>query len=503
MILLKVVRTMHAIYVRVSTEDQARHGYSIDFQIAACRDRLAELDIKENIEEFIDDGYSGEFLDRPELDRLRDFIHSGVVETVIIYDPDRMSRNLTNQLVLADEIEKANIKLMFVTGDYDVSPEGRLFFSMKGAVAAYEKAKIRERTTRGRRQKAAAGKIVQNARPYGYSWDKDNSMYTIDDAQAKVVRIIYDLLLTKEMGCRVIALELKTLGIIGPKGKPLSATTVHKVVSREMYCGTHYLFRQRIKKIGPKKAEITNLPPDEWIPIQIPPIVTREEWEQAQLQLKRNQKMSKRNTHHEYLLRGLLFCTLCGRSLMPGTRPAKRKTSAPKLYSYYTCITIESGSYATTGERCQCMRIPVEKFDDQIWSIFISIAKSEKTFTDFIRRKDFPDHSAKIAELTNIITEYINRHSQIARFIREGLLDPAAAESELHTISRQLATAKSNLFALKAAQEQLTKLKQKTIISEEIFSASTLEEKRNIIARSGFKIYAIRREENHIEFYFE
>lgn len=223
---------MNALYVRVSTEDQVRKGYSLGDQINACRNHLLAID-HTNIEEYIDDGYSGEFLERPGLEKLRNDLQRGMIKTVAIYDPDRLSRNLTNQLIIADEIEKAGAKITFVTGDYDCSPEGRLFFSMKGAVSAYEKAKIRERTSRGRRAKATKGKIVLNARPFGYDWDAENSMYLVNEREAEIIRLIYDLCINHGYGARIIALELVRLGIMGINNRPLSISTVSRILTKE------------------------------------------------------------------------------------------------------------------------------------------------------------------------------------------------------------------------------------------------------------------------------
>lgn len=223
---------MNVLYVRVSTEDQVRKGYSLDDQINACRSHLLALGYT-TIEEYIDDGYSGEFLERPALERLRNDLQKGMIKTIAIYDPDRLSRNLTNQLIIADEIEKAGARITFVTGDYDCSPEGRLFFSMKGAVSAYEKAKIRERTSRGRRAKATKGKIVLNSRPFGYDWDAENSMYLINEKEAKTIHLIYDLCINYGYGARVIALELVRRGIMGINNRPLSVCTVSRILKNE------------------------------------------------------------------------------------------------------------------------------------------------------------------------------------------------------------------------------------------------------------------------------
>ena len=98
---------MNAIYCRVSTDTQAEQGYSISDQIRSCHAHAAKLGLITTKEsEYIDDGYSGEYLERPALDRLRCEIRAKRIKNVIIYDPDRLSRNLTNQLLIADEIEK-------------------------------------------------------------------------------------------------------------------------------------------------------------------------------------------------------------------------------------------------------------------------------------------------------------------------------------------------------------------------------------------------------------
>lgn len=73
-------------------------------------------------------------------------------------------------LLLADEVDSAGAKLYLVTSSYDASPEGKLF-SMPGAIAEFEKTELRERTQRGKRAKALAGKVVFNDHAYGYDWD--------------------------------------------------------------------------------------------------------------------------------------------------------------------------------------------------------------------------------------------------------------------------------------------------------------------------------------------
>ncbi|WP_378952013.1 recombinase family protein [Pelosinus sp. sgz500959] len=488
---------MNAIYVRVSTDEQVRKGYSLDDQIHACRNHLLSLGHTTS-KEYIDDGYSGEFLERPGLEMLRNDLQNDMIKTVAIYDPDRLSRNLTNQLIIADEIEKAGAKITFVTGDYDCSPEGRLFFSMKGAVSAYEKAKIRERTSRGRRAKATKGKIVLNARPFGYDWDAENSMYQVNEKEAETIRLIYDLCINHGHGSRVIALELVRLGIMGINNRPLSICTVSRILTKKMYYGQHTLFTQSSRKISQNTREIKNNPQELWIPIEIPAIVTRQMWEAAQEQMKLNKKLAKRNTKRDYLLRGILYCTLCGRSMIAYARYSKRKNGIDKIYYYYSCISKESNSYAISGTRCDCRRIPAIDLEDALWKILVEIASGTKYLDTYLRIKNRPDYSKEIERLTKLHLELKKKQADITRWYRESIIDGETAEKELQSVNKELVATLSTLSDLNVAQE---KLKQLAISPAAILDAKTFEEKRDVLIKLPYKIHAVRLNEN-FEFCF-
>lgn len=494
---------MNAIYVRVSTDEQAKFGYSIISQIEATRRRLAELGIFTDIEEFIDDGYSGAFLERPALERLRSRLREKRLSTIAVFDPDRLARDLEHLLLLEGEISRSGAALYFVTGDYDASAVGKLFFSIRGAFAAYERAVIRERTTRGRKAKALQGKIVINAHPFGYAWDNATSLYIVDEQQAQVVRLIYDLFLNDQLSCRAITVELAQRGIIGPKGRPLSITTINRILSREMYCGTHYLFRQQIKKIGQNQREIINLPPEDWIPVQIPPIVSRIQWQQAQSRLAANKKNAKRNTKNFYMLQGLVRCALCGRSLIGVTRagaPRKKQTERYKLYSYYTCITKESGKYALDGTRCNCMRIPVKEFEEIVWETLVSLVLHHLQFSSVLCRNEI-DYSTEILRRETQVQILKKRHTTLARLIRDGLLLADAAASELKALNHEIEFLETSLRELAAVQEQNANLSQNASADQWLATLAP-EDRRRILQLAGIEIYAVRSSEE-TKFYFK
>src|SRR5712691_3530687 len=168
-----------AIYARVSTTDQADRGYSLPTQIEACQ-AMAQQEgyTVPDTHTFIDD-YTGTSLNRPQLTHLRDLARQWLVHAIFVYDLDRLSRKLAHQLLLSEEFEQASVALHIVTmPDGAKTPETPLLANVRGIIAEYERAKIRERTARGQRGRAQAGHIPGGTVPLGYVAQGDR--YVID-----------------------------------------------------------------------------------------------------------------------------------------------------------------------------------------------------------------------------------------------------------------------------------------------------------------------------------
>jgi site-specific DNA recombinase len=158
-----------AIYARVSSDQQAQ-AQTIASQVAALRDRVTADDCGLLPEcEFIDDGYSGATLVRPGLERLRDLCASGGVERLYVHSPDRLARKYAYQVLLIDEFQRIGIEVVFLNRELSRSPEDELLLQVQGMVAEYERAKILERSRRGKRHAAQVGNVtVMSGAPYGY-----------------------------------------------------------------------------------------------------------------------------------------------------------------------------------------------------------------------------------------------------------------------------------------------------------------------------------------------
>jgi DNA invertase Pin-like site-specific DNA recombinase len=120
---------------------------------------------------FSDDGYSGSTLVRPALERLRDAAAAGAVDRLYVHSPDRLARDFALQILLIDEWHRAGLEIVFLNHDADDSPEGKLLVQIQGVIAQYERAKILERSRRGRQHAARSGAIsALTGAPYGYHY---------------------------------------------------------------------------------------------------------------------------------------------------------------------------------------------------------------------------------------------------------------------------------------------------------------------------------------------
>jgi site-specific DNA recombinase len=345
----KLAPIIAAVYARVSTSDQADRGYSLPTQIEACLAMAQQLGYSVPESHIFRDDYTGMSLNRPQLAKLRDLVHQRVIQAVIIYDMDRLSRKLAHQLLLNDELEDATIKLHVVTMPAgDNSPETQLLHQVKGAMAEYERLKIRERTTRGRRGRAKAGHVPYGRRTYGYKYIKDarGAHYEVHPDESKVVQRIFALYIAGN-SMDAIAAQLTTEGIPTPKEehRRLGArvwyqSTIRTILASETYAGTMYDGKTRNlpSKTDPdRKTRHEPLSPEHWIPVAVPALIFPEEWVQAQALRGQNRSFSRRNCQHPYLLiHSRLRCGQCGGAmtgeLSPGRKPRYRCSRGKRPY---------------------------------------------------------------------------------------------------------------------------------------------------------------------------
>jgi site-specific DNA recombinase len=162
-----------ALYARVSSQRQVDE-MTVSSQLAAIKERIAQDGLRIDDDAcFIDEGYTGALLVRPALERLRDLAWAGGLDRLYVHSPDRLARKYAYQVVLLDEFQKHGVEVVFLNHDptQHASAEGDLLLQVQGIVSEYERAKILERTRRGKRFAARQGKLtVLGGAPFGYRY---------------------------------------------------------------------------------------------------------------------------------------------------------------------------------------------------------------------------------------------------------------------------------------------------------------------------------------------
>jgi len=370
-----------AIYCRVSTALQEQEK-TIESQVAELEEICKKQDVQ-IIKKYLDDGFSGANLDRPALDQLRTDASKGIFERIYFHSNDRLSRNLTNQGIIVEELEKKEIEVFFYDKPIADTPEGKFLFQILGAAAEFEKAKILERTRRGKLYKAKRGIVVGGIPPFGNNYIKKTKeregYYETNEEEANTVILIADLYL-KVGSVRAVARELTKRDIKPRKGGQWRTSTLHGILRNETNIGTTYFnkryaietnngkqkYKKRIKT-GTKLRE-----KKEWIPIPVTPIMPKEKFYAIQALLVKNHKVFN-NGKHSYLLSGLVKCGICD-----STYSGELSHGHP----FYRC----NNRHRTfpLPKECNAKMVSADKLDTAIWNTVSEAIKNPRILTDYI-----------------------------------------------------------------------------------------------------------------------
>ena len=288
-----------AIYVRVSTTSQAEEGYSIDEQ----RDKLeAYCKIKDwsVYDVYTDGGFSGSNTNRPAIERLIKDAKNKKFDTVLVYKLDRLSRSQKDTLYLIEDIFiKNNIAFLSLQENFDTStPFGKAMIGLLSVFAQLEREQIKERMQLGKLGRAKSGKSMMWAKTsYGYNYHKETGTVTINPVQALAVKFIFKSYLAG----RSITKLRDDLNEKFPKEIAWNYRAVRKILDNPVYCG----FNQYKGEIYPGNHE---------------PIISKEEYDKTQSELKIRQRIAAENANPrpfqaKYILSGIAQCGYCGAPL--------------------------------------------------------------------------------------------------------------------------------------------------------------------------------------------
>src|SRR5882762_1437823 len=419
--------TKHAaILIRVSTEDQKKHGTSLPQQksdLPQLAKSLGYVVTKKHI--YDDGGYSGSRLShsqRPGLGELIKAAERKEFEVVFVQYVDRFGRTYLENLITRDKMKKLGIVIhSYFEGRMENDPAGDLLFMFHSWKAEADNEQRRERSISGRIGKTRNGEHCMGNPPYGLRRDPKSKKLAVVKNRAEWVMKFYqwcaiDRLSLREICRRANQLRVPLPGYKRRKHSVWHRSVIHRMLKNPAYTGK-IIFR-RYDKNGNER------PKEEWIGLAVPPIVSEELFEKVQNRLRENKELASRNTKRTYLYSRVIFCGYCQHRLGSGFQPARHQGRGTRYYH-----GLARKTEIAVGLCSHCPQVAESRLEP-VWEAI----KNALTDPEYLRAKvteylssDTQEIDRRFAELEQQISTVTHQRK---KFLGVYLKDPNLDEKE-------------------------------------------------------------------------
>ena len=426
-------RKIIAIYCRVSTDEQAEFGYSIDEQ-----KRLLEEWCKANdyiiYKCYSDRGISGKNIkDRPALKELLSDAKEGKFDMVISWKINRVSRKLEDVLKIVSLLEKNNITFKSYSEPFETdTPAGRMQFQMMALIGEFERGTIAQNVKMGMIAKAKSGNWC-GGRVLGYDLVPNNSpeeekkgknKLEINEKEAEIVRFIFNEY-SKGKGYKAITNQINKLGYKTKKGNNFSVGSIRDILTNPVYIGE---IRYNVRQNWSEKRR-RNINPN---PIRVKgkheAIIDRELWDKVQLILESKKGKPSRIYDGEYPLTGILRCPKCGAGMVISRTTNTLADGTKKRIAYYCC-----GNWKNKGTSvCNSNTIRVDKANEYVFKKIEELVSNEAMIKAVVKNinKERKDKVKPAKRLLGDIDKELEKLDKRKRKIFEAYEDDILTKEE-------------------------------------------------------------------------
>jgi site-specific DNA recombinase len=481
------------LYARVSTDEQARSGYSLSQQLEALR-AYAAREGYEILEEVTDPGKSGATLDRPGLDRVRDLVASGGVSAVLAQDRDRFAREPAYLWVLQKELGEHGCKLRALNDRGDDSAEGMLTDGILDQIAKYERAKVAERTRRGLLQKAREGKIIKGPKAnFGFRFNETNDGLVIYEPEMRIVEKIFSMA-ASGMGPKAMQTRLYAEGIPSPTGKAmwphrilkiqmvlndlykphtydeiaplLSPEVATKLESNKSY-GIWWYNRRNVTKSydtetdgaqGKRYVTRTSVrarDEKDWIAVPVPAYLPRKLVDQARLMIKSRTGLERKHQARQWELKGVLRCS-CGQNMITNTSHHKGEA-----YHYYRC----KRASAYGPDACPQRMIRIDRVEPLLRDFVFGVLSDPDTIQrglDSLIQRETEEVRDDPEQVVTTLEERLSQNTHLRRAYQdqqaEGLMTLEELAAKLEELEDTRKVLEADLASLERSQQKAKEL---------------------------------------------
>lgn len=307
-------------YARVSTEkDEQLH--SLSAQIKYYSDMITENSHWEFVEGYIDEGLSATSVKKREsfLTMIED-AKLGKFDFIITKEISRFSRNTMDSIQYTQQLLTFGVGVLFQSDNINtLLPDSELRLTIMSSIAQDEVRKISERVRFGFKRAIEKGSVLGNNKIWGYK--KDNGRLVIVEEEAQIIREIFDMYVNQHLGMRVISRALGEQGVKNSKNNDLATSTIRNIISNPKYKG--YYCGNKTQKYDYRRNARKYIDPEEWVMYEdkenVPPIVSEELWDRANMILNKRGTAIKANAvtgsyNNRYKYSGKIICLEHGTS---------------------------------------------------------------------------------------------------------------------------------------------------------------------------------------------
>jgi len=343
-----------AIYSRVSSEEQANEGVSIEAQVAALKAYAKSMGWG-IFDEYVDGSFSGGTDDRPAFRRMLDDARRKSFDIIAVCKLDRYFRNLRLLLNYLYELEHLGIKFVSTQEGLDTSTQyGKFAVQIMGVIAEFERGRIGERVRDARRYMISRGNWAGGRPPYGYRWLAGEKKWEIVKEEADIVRRIFHMYVEENGSIEGIAKTLNNEGSLTRDGSQWRFSTVRLILTHPGYKGEHQLG------------------------INMPPLIDGTMWQRAQD--RREEARSLLRDPKGWLLQGMVSCGECGL----GLKCVQKRDSD---YRYYACRgRIERKLNTDEAKRCKLSYVRADKLESAVWTRIKDILSDREKLADCVNK---------------------------------------------------------------------------------------------------------------------
>ncbi len=450
-------------YARVSSEKDEQLN-SLENQISYYSDFIKKNPHWTYVEGYIDEGLSAATTKKREsFHRMVEDGKAGKFDFIITKEITRFARNTLDSIQYTRELLNAGVGVLFQNDAINTLDEdSELRLTIMSGIAQDELRKLSSRVKFGHAQAIKKGVVLGNSRIFGYR--KDGGRLVIDEAEAPMVRELFELYATGRYSMKQIETLFWEKGYRNHNGKKIAHTTMSGMISNPKYKGYYVGNKVKVMDFFTKKQKF--LPPEEWVMFKdetgqiVPAIVTEELWDKANKVLKKRSEDVKARQgicNHGNLLTGKLYCTHCGAAYY-------RRDSVDRLgrkNSKWVC----SGKIKNGAESCPSFAIYEEELKPLLLDVFRETKGDAETYLEeyvalYTAQAREEDVGPRIEALRGQIDLAQRKKSKLLTYNIEGKITDRDFLSMNRDCDREIAEAEREIYELEESQHSDQAFKQ-------------------------------------------